>query len=33
VIGVDRGGTSLSSVSTADVVVSELADLIAPELL
>jgi beta-phosphoglucomutase-like phosphatase (HAD superfamily) len=33
VIGVDRGGASLSSVSTADVVVAELADLIAPELL
>jgi HAD superfamily hydrolase (TIGR01509 family) len=33
VIGVDRGGASLSSVSGADVVVSELADLISPELL
>ena len=33
VIAVNRGGTSLSSATTADVVVSELADLIAPELL
>jgi HAD superfamily hydrolase (TIGR01509 family) len=32
VIGVDRAGTSRSSVSTADVVVCELADLIAPAL-
>ena len=33
VIAVNRGGTALSSASTADVIVSELADLIAPELL
>ena len=32
VIAVNRGGTPPSSASTADVVVSELADLIAPEL-
>ena len=32
VIAVNRGGTSLSSAPTADVVVSELAELIAPEL-
>ena len=33
VIAVNRGGTSLSSMPTADVVISELADLIAAELL
>lgn len=33
VIAVNRGGTSLSSAPMADVLVSELADLIAPEIL
>jgi beta-phosphoglucomutase-like phosphatase (HAD superfamily) len=32
VIGVDRGGTPLSPLASADVVVCELADLIAPAL-